>query len=290
MMVRLIRGMATGQTKGTKAMTAVTDVDQFDSPGGVDWQSHFDEIEEQGFTIVSGIVRPEECAELRAEIIQAVQDDWREHQDLPGKNQFVCLDLVTRSPSFVRLLENPKMHRMFSHFLDDTCILYSSTSTVLQPARKLFTCEIHTDMPRLVPGYHLGLLMTLACDDFTEENGATNYLPGSHRSLNRPTDEVFHTSAVSVTRKAGDAVFFHPRVWHAAGMNKTDTERVGCTVYAVRSWMKQRFDYPRMITHETLAAVGARGRGFLGFNARVPANMHEFYRLPEDRLYKPDQG
>ena len=41
---------------------------------------------------------------------------------------------------------------------------------------------------------------------------------------------------------------FHPHVWHAGGINHSDNARVGCTVYAVRSWMKQRFDYPRMVT------------------------------------------
>jgi ectoine hydroxylase-related dioxygenase (phytanoyl-CoA dioxygenase family) len=182
------------------------------------------------------------------------------------------------------------MHRVFTHFLDDTCILYSCTSTLLKPKQNLFTCEIHTDMPRLVPGYHLGLLMTLACDDFTEQNGATYYLPGSHHTLNPPSKEEFYSGAVRVTRKAGDAVFFHPRVWHAGGVNHTDTDRVGCTVYAVRSWMKQRFDYPRMVSEDVLSVVGDRGRAFLGFNSRVPASMQEFYRRPEDRLYRPNQG
>jgi ectoine hydroxylase-related dioxygenase (phytanoyl-CoA dioxygenase family) len=198
--------------------------------------------------------------------------------------------MVMRSPAFVRLLENEKMHRVFARFLDDTCILYSSTSTILKPRQKHYTCEIHTDTPRLVPGYHLGLLMTLACDDFTEENGATYYLPGSQRFIEKPSDEEFYTGAVRVTRKAGDAAFFHPRVWHAGGINVTGTERVGCTVYAVRSWMKQRFDYPRMVDDRVLSLLGERGRAFLGFNTRVPTNMREFFRKPDDRLYKSGQG
>ena len=257
----------------------------------LDWQSHFDEIEEQGFTVVPEIVSREESKLLKQEVLQALRDDWDDYQHLPGKQEFICLDLVTRSPSFVRLLENPKMHFVFAHFLSEHCILYSNTSTVLRPRQKHFTCEIHTDMPaRMIDGYHLGMLMTLACDDFTEENGATYYLPGSQTRLDPPSKEEFYANAVRVTRKAGDAVFFHPRVWHAGGVNETDRDRVGCTVFACRPWMKQRFDYPRMVGEDVLSMLGERGRAFLGFNARVPANMHEFYRAPEDRLYKPGQG
>ena len=257
----------------------------------IDWQKHFDELEEDGFTIVPGIVdNVEELKELKAQLNIALKVDAEDYLGLPGKQEFIVLDLVTRGSPFVRLLENEKMHHFFSHFLGDTCILYSFTSTVLKSNQKHYTCEIHTDTPRLIPRYHLGLLMTIAFDDFTEENGATYYLAGSHRSMEKPTEEEFYANAVRVTRKAGDVVFFHPRVWHAGGINHTDKVRAGCTIYACRSWMRQRFDYPRMVNEEILSQLGERGRAFLGFNVRVPTNLREFYVPVEKRLYKSGQG
>jgi ectoine hydroxylase-related dioxygenase (phytanoyl-CoA dioxygenase family) len=251
---------------------------------------HFAEIEKNGFSIVSDIVDHSELEELRSQIDEAVVADWEEYKGLPGKEKFIALDLVNRGPAFVRMLENDKMHEVFSHFLGDTCIVYSFTSTVVYPHQKQYTCDIHTDTPRLIPDYHLGLLMTLALDDFTEENGATFYLPGSHRSLEKPSEQEFYAKAVRVCRKAGDAAFFHPRVWHAGGPNHTDKPRRGCTIYACRSWMRQRFDYPRMVNREVLSLLGERGRAFLGFNVRVPTNMREFYAPPEQRLYRGGQG
>ena len=247
-------------------------------------------MEEQGFTIVPHVILPEEVAELRRQVVQAVADDWEECRDLPGKSEFIALELVHHSSAVVRLLENEKMHRMFSQFLGGTCILYATTSTILRPNQNHYTCEIHTDTPRLVPGYHLGMLMTLALDEFTEQNGATWYLPGSHRSMEKPSEDEFYAKAVRVTRSAGDAVFFHPRVWHAGGRNETDETRCGCSIYACRSWMRQRFDYPRLVDKKMLSQLGERGKAFLGFNVRVPTSMEEFYRPPEERLHKPDQG
>lgn len=256
----------------------------------MDWERHFAEIEEKGFSIVSDIVGEDELKELRVQLDATIAADWEEYKGLPGKERFIALDLVNFGGVFLRLLENEKMHKVFSHFLGDTCILYTYTSTIVFKNEDQYTCKIHTDTPRLIPNYHLGLLMTLAVDEFTEENGATYYLAGSHRSMERPSDEEFFARAVRVCRKAGDAVFFHPRVWHTGGANYTDKSRRGCTLYACRSWMRQRFDYPRMVDGDVLPLLSERARAFLGFNVRVPTNMREFYVPPEQRCYKPGQG
>jgi ectoine hydroxylase-related dioxygenase (phytanoyl-CoA dioxygenase family) len=256
----------------------------------MDWDRHFAEIEKNGLTIVPDIVGHSELKELRLQFDAAVAADWRDYGELPGKEKYIVHDLVNRGSAFARLLENERMHKVFSHFLGDTCILYAISSVVMYRDEKPYTCEIHTDTPRLIPNYILTLLMTLALDDFTEENGATFYLAGSHRSMEKPSERDFYAKALRACRKAGDAAFMHPRVWHAGGPNYTDKQRRVCTILACRSWMRQRFDYPRMVNDEVLSQLGERGRAFLGFNVRVPASLRDFYVPAEQRLYKANQG
>jgi ectoine hydroxylase-related dioxygenase (phytanoyl-CoA dioxygenase family) len=255
-----------------------------------DFSRHFEELETRGFTIVPGVVPAAALPSLRAQLDAALAADQREFGGRPGKKEALVLELVTRGDAFVELLENETMHRVFSHFLGETCILYSYTSTILRPEDRPAASSIHTDTPRLIPGYHAGIVMTLAIDDFTVENGATYYLPGSHRSMQPPKEEAFYREAVQVVREAGDAVFFHPRVYHAGGVNRTPTTRYGLTVYACRSFMRQRFDYPRLVTPAILARLSERGRGFLGFNVRVPVNQDQFYVPESERLYRGGQG
>ena len=70
-------------------------------------EKHIDEIERDGFTIVPGVVRdPSELAELQAAVDQAIKDDAKDYMGLPGKHEFIVLDLVMRGIPFVRLLEN----------------------------------------------------------------------------------------------------------------------------------------------------------------------------------------
>ena len=130
----------------------------------------------------------------------------------------------------------------------------------------------------------------LALDDITLENGATYFLPGSHKSEGPPTDEEFFANAVQITRKAGDAVFFSTRCYHAGAPNHTDKIRYAIGLQACRPWMKQRFDYPRLLSPELAASLSDRARGFLGFNSRVPVDENEFYVSPEERTYKANLG
>jgi ectoine hydroxylase-related dioxygenase (phytanoyl-CoA dioxygenase family) len=54
--------------------------------------------------------------------------------------------------------------------------------------------------------------------------------------------------------------------------------------------MRQRFDYPRLVPPEAIAALGPVGRRFLGFDVRMPVSLEEYYVPPEHRLYKAGQG
>lgn len=245
-------------------------------------------FERDGFVVIPQVVAPDMCDRLRAATIAAVEEDWRRYQDLPGKQRFIALDLTHLDPLFVQFLEEPGLVSIFDELLGPHWTLYSMTSTLLHPGEHPYTANIHNETVRVIEGYLTSALMTLSLDDFTVENGATWYLPGSHHR-DRPTEEEFYADAVQVTRKRGDAVIFHPRVWHAGGENDTGEVRAGITVYGCRPWMKQRFDFPQMLGDDILDHVGETGRRILGFDARLPAAMDEFYRPPEQRLYRAGQ-
>ncbi len=246
------------------------------------------EIDEMGFSIVENIVNKEEVEILRSRLQEALEEDAKEYGHLDGKRYNHIVDLTTRGPAFVRLLENEKMLSIFSHFLGSDCILYSYTSTIFLPNDKPDVSNIHRVSKKYpyIDGYYLGLLMNLALDDYTEENGATYYLPGSHKMQGVPTEEEFFSNSVRAIRKAGDAIFSHPLCYRAGGINETEKASYAIAPYACRAFIKQRLDYPRIATPEVLSWLGSKGRSFLGFEARVPTNLFEYYFPKEKRLYK----
>jgi ectoine hydroxylase-related dioxygenase (phytanoyl-CoA dioxygenase family) len=256
-----------------------------------DLKNHFLEIEEVGYTTVKQIISPQEVTALKDTLISSIDKDNELHHGKPNKIDDYVVDLPNYGNVFLNLLDNDIIHNVFSHFLGDTCIVHSYVSGILKPGETNFYSQrIHIDEPRIIPNYHLGLLMALALDDFTEENGATWNIPASQTMTKLPSEEYFDEHAVQATRKAGDALFWNPRVVHRAGHNTTDKTRHMISLHASRSFVKQRLDYPRLIQSQLIEQSSDRVKGFLGFNVRVPSNMDEYYVPTEQRLYKPNQG
>jgi len=54
--------------------------------------------------------------------------------------------------------------------------------------------------------------------------------------------------------------------------------------------VKQQLDYPRALGDEFGASLSPVLRQVLGYNARVPASLDEWYQPPERRLYQKSQG
>jgi len=146
--------------------------------------------------------------------------------------------------------------------------------------------KLSDDKTRIIPGYVTNLGVTIALDDFTENNGATFFLPKSHTMKEPPTEEYFYKHAKRFIAKAGSVWFFNARIWHAGGDNKTSQWRHGLTLNMCRPYMKQRIDIPRAMANMDLSSVSEKALQKLGFLAQTPANYDEYYVTPEKRKYR----
>jgi ectoine hydroxylase-related dioxygenase (phytanoyl-CoA dioxygenase family) len=253
-------------------------------------QKHLDDIARDGFTVVENVLPPDDIPELRAKLQCCVDEDLRAWEGREYPDRWMVHNLMVRDHAFARVLENPALHAYLSAILGDTCILYAYTSSSMPPRGTNYSNRVHVDCPRFIPGYVTNLGVTIALDDFTEENGATYQLPGSHLSPEVPSEEHFFRHARRLFPRTGDAIVFNARTWHSGGQNRTDVARHALTMNVCRSYMRQRFDYPRLVPPEVVARLGDVGRRFLGFNVRVPVSLEEYYLPPDQRLYKAGQG
>ena len=247
-------------------------------------------IQDKGFAVVPGLLDADEVAEMKRELQRAAEEDLAAWEGRDYPDAWMVHNLMVRHPIFARFLENPVLHSYLSPLLGDTCIVYAYTSSSMPPSGANFSHRVHVDSPRIVPGYWTNVGVMVALDDYTEENGATRFLPHSHERAEPPSLDEFLEHSEQTFPRAGEAVIFNARTWHMGGMNRTSTHRHAITLNVCRSYMRQRFDYPRLVGEETLSHIGEVGRRFLGFNVRMPASLDEYY-LPEDqRLYKAGQG
>lgn len=250
----------------------------------------YGEILERGFAVVGPMVDKPTVANLRSKLEASIAADITKWSDNAWyKDHWMVHNLLVRDEAFLKLLENQVMHDYLSRLLSPSCILYAYTSSSLPAHGSNFSRRIHVDSQAEVLGYITNVGVLLALDDFTDNNGATYYLPGSHKSLEVPTEEEFFARAVRVHPKAGEAVIFNARTFHYGGTNATDQARHAVTLNVCRHWMKQRFDYPRMLNEEQISLLGPTGRRFVGLDSRIPIGLDEYYVAPEERLFKSGQ-
>ena len=104
--------------------------------------------------------------------------------------------------------------------------------------------------------------------DFTEDNGATRLVPGSHLSGRQPDPTIPHpVPTVSATGPAGTAFAFDGRLWHGGAANRTRHSRFGITTAGCGPQFRTIENYTRGLRPEVFDKFDATLLGRLGFKS-----------------------
>ncbi len=162
------------------------------------------------------------------------------HEDQVGLQRRVW-NLLDKGEVFERMVQHPTVMTIVGAFLGSEFIMGSVAANRLLPGGP--GQEPHIDYPywdlykpetfptNINSSFPLNCQATIMLDDFTAENGATAYLPGSQGTLVYPDDEDrFFAECERQTGRAGDCVVFNGMCWHAAMPNTSDADRTGLLI------------------------------------------------------------
>jgi ectoine hydroxylase-related dioxygenase (phytanoyl-CoA dioxygenase family) len=198
--------------------------------------------------------------------------------------------LLADGKSFAEFLRRAYLDEYLRAFFGGNYILNAFGGNLNMPGNRTYASNVHRDVRTFTTEIKFLLNIILMLDDFTLENGATYLLSGSHLKKEKPGDEEFFAQAERITGKSGSIFFWDSNIWHAAGINTSNAPRRSLSILYSQPFMKQQFDYPRVIGYENVASLPEKFKQIVGFNARVPASLDEWYQPPEKRFYKKDQG
>lgn len=109
----------------------------------------------------------------------------------------------------------------------------------------------------------------IALDDFTEANGATRIVPGSH-NWSVPVDPKREVTYAEMP--AGSLLVFNGSLWHAGGGNRTsDQRRRSINLNYTLSWLRQQENQYIGIPRETWLALPEKLQRLLGSRSTPPA-------------------
>jgi ectoine hydroxylase-related dioxygenase (phytanoyl-CoA dioxygenase family) len=185
------------------------------------------------------------------------------------KNQRV-FGLLNKGIEFVELAEHPVALALIGSLLDPAFLLSSLTANIVGPGG--WPMELHYDqdyIPLPWPTFPMVANIIWMLDDFTEANGATRFLPGSHHEdhtgWTRENLELRSAEAVPIGGPAGSLVCLDGRVLHQTGANQTSSElRHGVIAYYCQPWIRQQENASLSIRPEVWPSLSPTVRGLVG--------------------------
>ena len=240
----------------------------------------------EGYVILPDVLDPPFVERAKRELTEAIAADTGRYGPRAERDYGMVMLCALHGGSFLDLFDNDRLVSPFSAVLGDEWIVYAYTSSSMPPGGGNYSVRIHVDSPRIIPGYVTNMGATILLDDFTEENGATWFLPGSQNMADPPSEDRFFSEGKRVVAPAGSVFFFNARLWHSGGANETDEWRHALTVNMCRPFMKQRIDIPRAMEGVDLSSAGDLALQKMGYLAQVPAGYDEYYVAPSERKYK----
>jgi len=134
-----------------------------------------------------------------------------------------------------------------------------------------------------VPRPHPQLVTNVmwAFDDFTQANGATRLVPGSHHRVEAPPDDA---PMVFAEMPAGSVMLYVGSIWHGGGANTTDRTRLGAAIEYAVGWLRQQENHLLAVSPELARTLPKRLRELLGYNIYPPFVGYVDGRHPDRTL------
>ena len=226
-------------------------------------------LRRDGAVIVRDLVGPEVVDKVRGELGPELESSGlATESDFNGSLTLRISNVLAVAPSAASLVDHDMVVAIADEFLLPHCANYhvgSLTAINILPGEA--AQALHRDdtpFPIDNAGMELQIGVMWALDDFTEENGGTRVVPGSHRMLRSwhlpPLDHW-----VSAVMPKGSALFYLGSTWHGGGANRSSAARMGLiNVYSL-GWLRQESNQYLVHPPEIAAQFGPRLRALLGY-------------------------
>jgi len=200
-------------------------------------------LREHGCVVVDDVLDAAGRARVDAELAPWLEATPPGPDDFTGLNTRRTGALVARCPSVRELIMHPLPLGAAGGLLGPKRASFQLHLTQAiaigpdSPAQPVHRDQWAFDFFPFPAGTEVQCNTIWALTDFTEANGATRVIPGSHRWDDRLRLDGSETEPAEMS--AGSVLFYTGSLYHGGGANRTDATRVGLNLTYCRSWLRQ---------------------------------------------------
>jgi ectoine hydroxylase-related dioxygenase (phytanoyl-CoA dioxygenase family) len=230
-------------------------------------------LDEEGLLILEDFASPLAVAGLRRRIAELFaefgEQAGSEFKQEPGTDRLA--NLVNRGEVFERAIAEPKLLACVRQVIGSQFKLSSLNARSARP-HSAWSQPLHCDTGAL-PDKHGNSVCNIIwmLDDFTAENGATRYVPGSHRAGKLPQEALAdpaasHPDEALLTGKAGTVVVMNAHLWHGGTANRTGKPRLALHSFYCRRDQPQQQYQKRLLSEDVQQRLSADLRWLLALD------------------------
>ena len=255
------------------------------------FESCRDEFDRRGYLIFERVLSPDTVADIRAALAPHLARDLKGRNDFEGEKTNRVYALMAKSPVFAELAIHPLALAFAEAELGPSCLLSALLAINLHPGETVQPWHFDdggAKVPRPRPA--LGLSAFWAIDDTTEQNGATEIIPGSHLwdgetiqgalepsdFAHKGADRVYgdRADAVKLVMPSGSLAITKGTLWHRGGANRSDRPRLIITPQYCAGWVRQLENMALAVPAEVAENLPERARELIGYSIHPPFMGH----------------
>jgi len=234
-------------------------------------------LEKDGAAIVDDFVSQEWLSEFNS-AIQTSIDNYKpfdygepEAEEFLGRQTVRLNGLIRKAPNYIDLITDDRLLTIMDHFLAPNCGQYRLNSSEIieihggETAQELHWDDVIWPAHFWAPDLLLQFNVMIAATDFTESNGATLVVPGSHK-WNHSKRQPKQKEITQAVMKAGSAVFIPGKTLHGGGNNTDGIKRRAIVASYVLGWLRTQENHFLHTSIDEAMEWPERVRQLLGYD------------------------
>lgn len=219
------------------------------APADPDLAAHHAQLDEDGYTIVENLISDDLIDALMADVhrLEAALDRVPAANRFEGNRTTRTYNLLAHGEIWQQVPAQPQVLELIEGVLGPQCLISSLASISLAPGETAQVIHADDQVQPLAKPHAATVCNSMwALTDFTEANGATMVVPGSHRwdSPNYFAGDGLSeakAAAIPAVMSKGSVLVWHGSTWHGGGANKTTDEmRVGVAMNYCAGFIRQQ--------------------------------------------------
>jgi ectoine hydroxylase-related dioxygenase (phytanoyl-CoA dioxygenase family) len=226
-------------------------------------------LREHGVAIIERLAPTELCDRVEAELAPHIDSTPTGGDEFTGANTRRTGALLARSRSSADMVAHPLVLDVADAVLWEkktTFQLHLTQAITITPGAEpqyLHRDQWCFDFFPFPDDMQVEVSTIWALDDFTEANGATRVVPGSHRA-DDPRQFTF-ADTVPAEMPRGSVVLYTGRTVHGGGANTSDQWRTGVNVDYVLGWLRQEENQYLSVPIEVVRELPERVQRLMGY-------------------------